>query len=1346
MRKAIYLKKKHIVYLLFLMLILVSPVKISASSRFISVGNGLSNSSVHAFFQDKRGCMWVATDYGLNRITGNDIKIFTQSFDDKKSLPNNYITAIFEDSYDNFWIGTLNGLYKYDHTTDCFSTYLSKEYPFFSDTKVSFIVEDKNKCVWISFSNKCLLKIDGEKIKVYNTDILQKIDITAILPGKDGEIWLATKFDGVKIFYPETGLLENVKSPKSILEEKPIFSLSYNKGGNILAASLGEGLFVIDVITKEAERVIEDSNIKLAHSILRDTQNRIWIGTDGNGLWLFDEKSKSLSPCIVDNFGFDPTHGKVQSLYEDATGNIWVSYVEKGILVMPAQNDKFGVIKNNPYYGPHISDQSVVSLLADKKQHLWIGTNGSGLYRLDLSESLYKTTRHLLPQEHVITCLFQDKHDNIYIGTYLNGFYIYDPHTEKITNYSLNERKSFVNCNHITGFTEDEQGNIWISTNGGGLNMMNPKTGEFIYFRQGPEGKDNFIISDWCNTLFIDSDNVLWLGTYVGLSCMDLKTKKIRSYTSKDGYINNDVVLSFCEDDDHNIWIATNWGLNKFDKKSNKIILYTTSEGLPSNVITNFQKDNSGKLWVSSDNGIAGYSEEDDRFINYSVFNGLINNEYKSRAVTKDTNGYLYFGGTDGILWFNPNKLNLDIPIKDIFLSRFHLFNEEVNVGSVLSGNVILHHCLQETDKIILQYNQNNFSINFDALEFIIPDRIKYNYRLEGLDSDWQQPHDKTRTAIYTNVPPGSYTFIVKAYSSSNNEIIRKLKIEITPPWWLTWWAKTLYGILFLMLLFIVHKTLLAREREKQQMREKEHNELLAQSKLQFFTDISHEIRTPLTLVISPLLKLIQENKDEENKNVYEIMHRNSMRILRLVNQILDIRKIDRGRMSLSVREVDVVSFVNNILESFGPLTNNEKIKLKFTSGQLPDTVWFDIDFIDKILYNLLSNAFKFTKDNIEVVLQINADDKLEIIVKDNGSGIPAQYIDDIFKRFYQMDMKNKSGTGIGLHLTQMLVQLHHGNISINNVSEGGSAFTVTIPYHKNDYPDNEINESPAEYSTTSAKELSILFDMPSENSSEEIESKSKHQPAILIVEDNEDIRSLLKNELRTHFTIIEAENGKTGYEYATRHHPNLIITDVMMDVMNGIEMVTKLKNNNNTRQIPVIMLSAKTNIDDNISGLKAGADVYINKPFELRYLLVNIFNLLNKQNLLKAHQNIEKMVEVSELDIRSTDDRFVEKLNKIIKENISNPDLSIEYISSEIGVSRVHLHRKIKELFKMTPSVYLRNMRLDHSAVLLRSKKISISEVAYIVGFNTHQYFSNCFKDYFGVSPLEYVQKYNLK
>lgn len=1332
-------------------------VVLNGTPRFISLENGLSNTSIHGFFQDSRNFMWILTDCGLNRISGEDIKVFTQSFTNKHALPNNYLIDFQEDSHGNYWVGTLNGLFRYDPQTETFSSCFTEQYPYISTTKISCILEDEHENVWIVLSGRGLIRIhltDG-RTTLFDLPTINDMDVTTLAIDKGGRIWLAGKHDGIAIFDPKTGILKNLSTLNSTCQQlttNPIFSLCEDNQGNILAAALGRGLFHINQDTYETRELAISAThpaIRMAISMVKDKKNRIWVGTDGNGLWLLNEKNDKLLAYDSPNYGFNPMKGKVQSLYEDRQGNIWAAYVEKGVLVIPVADEAFKIIQSNPFSGLDFSDQSVTALLTDQDQTLWVGTNGGGLFRLKDRNGSFKLEDKVDIEENVITCLYQDTQGSIYIGTYLHGFYRYDPKSKRMENYrhGMGDKQT-VNCNHTTGFAEDREGNLWIATNGGGINQMNIQTNKFTYYRLTDPASNQFLISDWCNCLYIDKQDNLWVGSYAGLSMMNLKTNQIRHFKQSNGKLSNSAVIDILEDANGQIWVATNWGLNKIDKNRSEAHIYTQVDGLPDNIITGLCKDLNGHIWVSTNSGLAQYVLGTESFENYDFHKGPIKQEFKLKTATISTTGNLFWGGTNGIIWFHPDELHNGNSFQGVTLTHFYLFNNSLEVGTANKDHVILDKALSYMKEIRLAYNQNNFSFGFDAFDYINPGMVKYAYRLIGLDEEWQPLKTDNRMATYTNVPPGKYLFQVKAYTSETNIHQIEIGVKVTPPWWLTGWAKSGYILLTAVFIWAIFSIIRARIREKQAMLRKVHDEELTQAKLRFFTDISHEIRTPLTLVISPLPQLLEEEKNRSKIQTYQVMYKNANRILRLVNQLLDIRKIDQKQMKLQVQETNAVAFIADIIDSFQPLFQNKDILLNFElSSQIPDPVWLDIDFMDKIVYNLLSNACKFSPKGgtVSVSLFLSGTETLELRVEDSGCGIPQQFIHSIFDRFYQIpdaySAKTEMGSGIGLNLTKMLVELHHGKILVSTKENEGSLFTVKVPYQQQDYNPEERKTISNSYFGTNPSEPTYVNEQPDLTLINQDNSSKNPKPTLLIVEDNTDIRSMLKQELQASFHLLEANNGKEGYELAVQHIPHLIITDIMMPIMDGLEMTRKLRNNKNTRQLPIIMLTAKVTSEDSLEGVEAGADVYIPKPFDLRFLRVNITNLLHRQILSKIKYDTEEEVNRNRLDVKSADDKLIERLNNIIKKHINNPDLSIESLSAELGISRVHLHRKLKELCDLTPSIYLRNMRLEYASFLLRTKRITIAEVAYAVGFNSHQYFTNCFKEFYGMSPIEYAE-----
>lgn len=665
-----------------------------------------------------------------------------------------------------------------------------------------------------------------------------------------------------------------------------------------------------------------------------------------------------------------------------------------------------------------------------------------------------------------------------------------------------------------------------------------------------------------------------------------------------------------------------------------------------------------------------------------------------------------------------------------------------------------MNKSLNEVEEIVLSYKQNSISIDYDAFVFSNPSIVTYKYKLEGFDETWNTTIGDLQRSVYTNLHPGDYVFKVRAFIGDESLAVEKsLRIIVEPPFWLSFGAKTIYFIILVFIIVLVFKIIKSRIKEKRQILEQQQREKISQARLQMFTDISHEIRTPLTLILSPLKKLMSNEHNSHTAVSYHIMYKNGMRILRMVNQLLDLRKLEKGQMSLKVERVNLDNFISDTIDSFRGMVEDKGLQLHLEMNDLPEYSYFDIDILDKIIYNLVSNAVKYTpsKGEINVRVYRKDDNFIKFEIEDTGIGISKKNINSIFNRFYRVEDQTgvgNNGSGIGLHLTKSLVEMHHGEISVQSELGKGSCFMFVLPFKEESYNESEKkhNEKNARFEesvsfsekTIIESDIAIPFD---ENT---IGRKKKYK--VLIVEDDEDIRSYLKLELGKYYQVFTAVNGKIGYDMAVKELPDIIISDIMMPEINGLEMMKKLRSNPNVCDIPVILLTAKACVEDFVSGLQKGADAYLAKPFELSHLIAQINNLLQRSIHYKVQksevQNNRKIDET--YDVKSADDKLIEKLNAKIKERIGDSSLSIEELSAECGISRVHLHRKLKELYQQSPSVYLRNIRLEHAAYLLRTKNISISEVAFAVGFNSQQYFTNCFKETYGVSPSVYASKEN--
>lgn len=1334
--------------LIILLLACIGSLSGSASQlRFIPLGDeNMSNwKTVHHIYQDSQNYVWLSTDYGLNRLSGNLGKVFMSSYSDSLSLRNNYVLNVLEDSRGQYWVMSSDGVSCYNKSNESF-------HPFsFSNRSFSFVsmLEDHGRDKLWLLTSTGLVSIDINNSNQYTIlDIpeIERIDPMCFLLSQD-KLWIGGRNGTVALYDLKTGYVETLCV--EALENKRITSMCEDNFGNIWLAALDGGLYSLNTQTYLFSGILSRGTEiaeKLALTLMKDSKGQIWIGTDGRGLWLLDEKARVMRPFDIGYTGFDHRAGKVSYLFEDRQGNIWVSFVEKGIAIIPRTLSGFRSIENDYFSAKrNISDHSILSVCMDSDERLWVGTNGGGLYIMTMEDGYYNVESHVLPHENVITALYQDSRGLMYIGTYLHGLYIYDPRKKDYQRIVV-EDSSFLRHNHVSDIIEDRKGNIWVATQGGGLCCVPDLEGKYRFYHKRASDPKHALSSDYVTELCLDEDR-LWVGSSYGINCIDLHTGNTIQRASYTRFGNNQII-SLCKGQGHSLWVGTRDGLFLFDYDQDQVFRFSDRNGLPDNFIMSLERSESG-IWVSTSEGLARYDELERKFVCYDEFDGVKNPQFKERASAVGKNGLLYFGGNRGITFFDPENINTNVSVPGLTFSGFYLFGEKVLIGDILKGKVLLDKILDDMETIVLPYDQNSVAVDYDAFLFAAPSLVSYEYKLDGFDEQWNLTIGNTQRAVYTNLRPGNYQLRVRAFvGERENAVERSLNIYVTPPFWLSVWAKIFYLLVFVFLLIVVYRIIKIRMNERKLMAEQKNREAISQARLQWFTDISHEIRTPLTLVLSPLQRLMTKTVDEETAASYRLMYRNGTRILRLVNQLLDARKLEKGQMKLKVEEVDPLSLVNSIMDSFRPVAAKKRLSMNLYAGKLPEKVFLDVDLMDKVLYNVISNAVKYTPQGGAVQIYVNMDEQqyLRFEVEDSGIGIAPENMERIFERFYRVEGQQgvgNNGSGIGLHLTKSLLTLHHGTIQVVSEMGKGSKFIFKIPSKGSAYTKEEMRDVPYSEENTQREEQ-VYHCLDEVTVEEQARNKRKKKVKVLVVEDDRDIRAFLSRELGEFYLVLEAEDGKAGYELTLKELPDLIISDVMMPVMDGMTMVRKLRGNSNTAGIPIVLLTAKTGLDDLVEGLDQGVDAYLPKPFNIEHLVAQINNLLRRQTRQKVQSSGETTREVdSSFDIKNADEKMIARLNTIIKEHISDSSLTIEGLSAEFGISRVHLHRKLKELYNQTPSVYLRNIRLEHAAYLLRTKKISIAEVAFAVGFNSQQYFTNCFKDLYGLSPSAYAAEH---
>lgn len=1369
-------------YLLITFFCLICNIK--ANNNFIfkhyTVSHGLSNSNINDIAQDSLGFIWIATDNGLNKFDGYTFTSFYSS-DDNSELKNDEIRDLYVDKDGIIWIGSFRGLFTYNPYSGQFTkidVILNNEdlvnKPIFS------LVEDADGVIWIGTSGNgliCYNKKNG-KINSYtthspgNTKLCNDF-ILYLYIDKKGILWIGTEHGGFDLYNKNTNTFTNVNPLKQYpnhVGSNSVISFCETNNGNILVGTRGEGLFEFDTKDNSLNIIKLKNNgsilpaPKEIYCLTNDKKGRTWFSSSGNGVYYFSGTTNTVTRLHHSgNNDNSIINDNIRTIFEDRQSNIWIVSYQGGINVIPNTHTPF---KTYDFYNPNALNfnNSVSAIIQDNNENLWVGFDGDGIKIIDKTRTQIK---HYLPgmpnapfvNDKAIISFMLDKNNNMWIGSYLEGITVYNLDTKRIRKYKSSAKPNSISNDYITTILQDSRNNIWIGTNGGGLNLYNPKTDGFLKYSQRDSSTTNRPVNDWIITLMEDNNNRIWIGTFWGLSIFDPITGQFINYINEynlPGNISNNVIYSLYESSKNEIWIGTREGLNKFIPEKNSFISYNISDGLPGNMVFAIHEDNNATLWLSTNRGLCNFNPVTLQTTNYYQSDGLQSNEFNRNASYKAKNGELFFGGVDGLSFFNPDSLNFNYDIPKPVITQFRIFNSNINPNIPYGNRVVLSKPVAICDTIIIKEKDKLITFDIAALDFSLPEKTNYRCMLEGFETDWRQFDYKQRRVTYTNLDAGTYNFKIKASSINNkwDNNYKSIILIVEPPFYKTWWAFAIYYVIILTTIYGLWQFLMHRLRLKNQIRieriEHEKENELNQTKLRFFTNISHDFRTPITLIVGPLEKMIDDRAlPKKYRETFGLMLKNANRLLRMVNQIMDIRKIESGNMKVKAEKADLIPFLADIYNSFKQYAEQKKINLFFETSEQSLVCWFDPDKVDKIVFNLLSNAFKFTQANGSInlicrVIGAGTNKNVSIIVKDTGIGIPTSEHDKIFQRFYQTTHANHShslGSGVGLSLSKSLAEIHHGNLTFESQEHTGTTFELTIPINEDAYTETE-KITPETTGVEKYMHLSPETVLDPQNIIDQTADNNPNKATILIVEDNYDLRQYIKNELISLYSILEAENGKIGFQIAVETMPDLVISDVMMPEMDGLELCSMLKSNIITNHIPVILLTAKVNIEHRIAGIERGADSYIPKPFHPDHLKIRAQKLLELRNTLKAKYSGQVNLAESPIPVINEEDKYLSEITNYILSHLDQSDLNIEILCKDLGISRANLYRKIKLLTGKSPTEFVRIIRLNEAARLLLNNEKTISEVCYAVGFNSPSYFSISFKDHFSITPTEYVKR----
>ena len=1316
--------------------------------------DGLAGDRVLNIYKDLYGFMWFGTTNGLSRFDGGVFRNYKNVLTDSSSISNNTINAITEDLMGNLWVGTDRGLNKYDRELESFTRY----HP------------DPNRENWLSHNY-----------------------ITDLTTDQNGIIWITTYGGGLNRFDPENELFINFRfnkgDPGSILQDYQ-GSVLVDGDGIVWIGLAGYGLDRFDPKTETFIHHKYDRgnpDVDFRNNVIRDITEKgdsLLLSTYG-GLNILDKNSGEF----ISHFGADEktgwTNSSVHNAQEDSNGNIWVA-TSIGLHYLNTRNGEITVWRKNQGQIGALQDELISDIFYDPSGSIWLATLENGVHRghLGTKEFLLKeitTSNHLfanafsgfaqtdisgkvyLASGHGIIAYLPgvdkfelidefkfpevfyhdvvvDKRGRIWAATEGNGVYQYDTETDEFLHltYSKDDSTS-LGFNIVFDIMEDHAGNIWMATSGGGLNKFLPDSKTFSKF-VFDEDDSSSISSSAVIKIYQDRDLNYWVGTSSGLNKFDPGTGKFYRLISEvnpaGSVMGGNHVFDIHQDGSGFIWAGTRVGLERYDHDGKKIKIYTEDDGLPSNEIWSIIGDDLNNIWVGTGNGLAKFNLSTNNIRAYDNSDGIPFNRFALQGAMKLNDGSILMGSRTGLLVFHPENITDNLTPPRIVITDFSV--HEPDQKSIRRN---FYH------KITLNHLESVFDISYAALSYTASVKNQFAYMMEGFDKDWVMAGNR-KFVTYTNLNPGIYTFRVKGSNNDGiwNEEGAFVDIEVLPPPWKTWWAYSLYTLAIFSLIwgFVRYQIKEAKLKSNLQLEQIELEKMkeISAVKSRFVANISHEFRTPLTLILGPLKGLISGDKSVTgDAKLYSMMYKNGMKLLDLINKLLDLSKLENATMVLKVTENDIGQFIKIIFANFTSLAESKKVGYNLAIPDKPISLHFDPEAMEEIMNNLIANAIKFTPSGgqVNVILRETSDSVL-LDVMDTGIGIENKHTSKIFDRFYQVDdprAGKHSGTGIGLSLVSELLELHHGAISVSSEINKGSTFTAKLLKGNSHFTLDQIK--PGKVEKDLEHDQITLKPPQNEIGDNNIDEDSS---IVLIIEDSDDMRLYVKDILEKNYRILEAENGAEGFKLAAEYIPDLVITDVMMPEMDGLEFCQKLKSDERTSHIPVIMLTAKAEDKNKLEGLETGADAYLTKPFNVEELEIRMQKLIELRHKLIA--KFSKIISVAPGDINThnADERFLQSALGIIEHNISNSDFDVEKFSKEMGLSRVQLYRKIKALTNLTITELIRKIRIKRAAQLLENNKGDIAGIAYEVGFNNLSYFSKCFKEEFHCTPSDYIHK----
>lgn len=1319
------LKKKTMRTTLTFLLLCLAGILFAQNTNFYDKEQ-IGSQYINTICQDKDNFLWIGTKNGLKRFDGASFISYYHDDKDSLSLSNNEIHSLVVDDKQNLWVGTASGLQRYCPESDNFRTVVFQN--MYMSRRVAHIIQCAEGELLCNVQGMGIFRFDADSmIAVPEEKKAYSPYISSMFEDSRQRLWLGTSRGTIVRINPAT-------------KEEKSYSLPFFEVKNILEGADGMiyAVFLDKVVAydEQADRFYElpYHGTKKAISFWTASltaNGDIVLGTYGQGLLRIKRGERSISDIGTVYSSFVNTDRmKAKSLFEDKERNLWIGCDFQGMLMIPYRALPFQFWNLPITYDDAAGHVNV--LFCDKENTLWCAIWDNGVYQLDSNGHVL---RHIDTPSSV-SSIFEDSKGNFWLGVDRMGLYLLDRKSGKLT-LKLPVRGGF-SIRHIE---EDHRENLYVSVLGKGVLRHSLATGETTMLADDPEIKDKpRYFNNWPIYTLCDSEERIWFGYFGDINCYDMRQNRFLELSIEPG-----IKFGFCyaivEGEDHTVWLATGKGLVHYNPETGTYSVLTKEQGLPENMICGLVKDKHGNLWCSTTNGICHVNLSARKITNYYVGNGLQDKVYLEGRCTVDGNGRIYFAGEKGITGFNPDDIR-QVGLKNTpVITDMLLGDRKVNMQTLSDGRPVIGEELVYAEEFRLSYKDNTFTFFVSQMDYRDPGSMSYEYRLEEFGDGWSSTLPGENRIQYHHLQPGNYTLQIRASENGVYSPVRSVKISIAPPWYLSLFAKIVYTLLVIgagYLLFLSY----SRKRKEE----------IGEMKLQFFINIAHEIRSPLTLIAGPLSKLLKKEYDPDTQRALLGIKHNTDRILNLINQLLDIRKIDKGQMNLRFAKTDMKTFAGDVVGLFTEQAAQKNIQLSADIPEELPEVWVDPNNFDKILVNLLSNALKYTPQGgrIDVSISTGEDTKetgalrhyMEISVSDTGKGLNEKELKKIFERFYQGEANHTSttlGFGIGLNLCQLLVRLHHGSISAYNRQDTkGSRFVVRLPLGCGHLKKEEMQTEEVQPVHNVMTE-----DFPACRAENGKTGKSKTGYHVLVIDDDEELRNYLKENLSVYYHVDTAMDGTEGWKKAITQQPDLIVSDIVMPGMDGIQLLKELKKNINTNHIPVILLTSQTEFANRIEGLSQGADGYLGKPFDMDELIVLAGNLITNRVRLKGKYSGSQTQEekVTSIELQGNDNALMERIMKVVNANLNNPEFSVEMLAQEVGLSRTHLHRKMKEMTGLSTSDFIRNLRLRQAADLLKSGQSTVTQIAYAVGFSNQAHFSSAFKKVYGMTPKEYME-----